>query len=43
MGDKSPKAKEKAKKQDTTDKRNKQVAASAKAASSAQPVAKKGK
>jgi hypothetical protein len=43
MGDKSPKAKEKAKKQDTTDKKNKQAAANAKASSSAQFPAKKGK
>jgi hypothetical protein len=43
MGDKSPKAKEKAKKQGTTDKKNKQVAAGAKASSSAQFPAKKGK
>ena len=43
MGDKSPKAKEKAKKQDTTGKKNKQAAANAKASSSAQFPAKKGK
>ena len=43
MGDKSPKAKEKAKKQGTADKKNKQVPAGAKASSSAQPIAKKGK
>jgi hypothetical protein len=43
MGDKSPKSKEKAKKQGTADKKNKQVTNSAKVASPAQPVAKKGK
>jgi hypothetical protein len=43
MGDKSPKSKEKAKKQGTADRKNKQAAASAKASSPAQPVAKKGK
>ncbi|MBS1105609.1 MAG: hypothetical protein H6Q91_1111 [Deltaproteobacteria bacterium] len=43
MGDKSPKAKEKAKKQGTADKKNKQVAASAKAPSAAPFPPKKGK
>ncbi len=44
MGDKSPKAKEKAKKQDTADKKQNKMAADKKAASSSvQGAAKKGK
>jgi hypothetical protein len=43
MGDKSPKAKEKARKQDTADKKSKQDAAAARAAASARVVPKKGK
>jgi len=41
MGDKSPKAKEKAKKQDTAGKNQKQAAASAKAAQQGTPSAGK--
>jgi hypothetical protein len=43
MGDKSPKAKEKAKKQDTADKKQNKMAADKKAAAPAQGAAKKGK
>jgi hypothetical protein len=43
MGDKSPKAKDKAKKQDTADKNQKKAAAVAKANQSSAGAAKKGK
>ncbi len=43
MGDKSPKAKEKAKKQDTLTKDQKKAAASAKASHASTPPAKKGR
>jgi len=43
MGDKSPKAKDRAKKQDTMDKNQKKAAANAKANPPAAGIAKKGK
>ncbi len=43
MGDKSPKAKDKAKKQGTNDKNQKKAAADAKTKVAPAPVAKKGK
>jgi hypothetical protein len=43
MGDKSPKAKDKAKKQDTADKNQKKAAAVAKASQSSAGAAKKGR
>jgi hypothetical protein len=43
MGDKSPKAKDRAKKQDTADKNQKSAAAVAKAGQSSAGAAKKGK
>jgi hypothetical protein len=43
MGDKSPKAKDRAKKQDTADKNQKSAAAVAKASKASAGVAKKGK
>jgi hypothetical protein len=43
MGDKSPKAKDKAKKQDTADKNQKKAAAVAKATQSSAGATKKGK
>jgi hypothetical protein len=43
MGDKSPKAKDKAKKQDTADKNQKKAAAVAKASQGSAGAAKKGK
>jgi len=43
MGDKSPKAKAKAKKQDTSDKNQKKASAAAKASQQGSPGAKKGR